>query len=303
MMPKLTLPKEEYLYRGHAACPGCGIPLAIRYTLKALGPRTIINAPAGCTPVIGGVWPRSAFGINFVDHAFECTGAVASGIKAALEAKGIDDVTVLAWAGDGGTVDIGLQSLSGAVDRGTDIIYIMLDNEAYMNTGIQCSSATPIGAWTTTTPTGKKMELNRRRKKRIMEMMVENGIVYGATVNVAYPEDFVKRVKKANEFKGPKFIHALSPCSPGWRIDPSRTVEVARLATETLVFPLYEVENGRYRITKEIKKKKPVAEYLKLQGRFRRLPEEMVERIQEMVDRDYMELLKKVDAGDEQAGK
>lgn len=294
-MAKLTLPKEEYLYRGHSACPGCGAPLALRYTMKALGSRVIMNVPAGCTPVIGGLWPRSAFKFNVLDHAFESTGAVASGIRAALDAKGIEDVTVLAWAGDGGTVDIGLQALSGAVDRGTDFIYVMMDNEAYMNTGIQCSGATPIGAWTTTTPLGKKFEINLQMKKNIMEMMVANGIVYGATVNVAYPEDFVKRMKKAVEFKGPKFIHALSPCAPGWRVDSSRTVEVARLATQTNMFPLYEVENGEYRITKMIKERKPVLEYLKAQGRFRRISDEMAEMIQTLVDRDHEELLRKVE--------
>jgi 2-oxoisovalerate ferredoxin oxidoreductase beta subunit len=294
-MARLTLPKEEYLYRGHAACPGCGAPLAIRYTMKALGDRVIMNVPAGCTPVIGGIWPRSAFAFNTLDHAFESTGAVASGIRAALDAKGVEDATVLAWAGDGGTVDIGLQALSGAVDRGTDFIYVMMDNEAYMNTGIQCSGATPIGAWTTTTPIGKKCEINLQRKKKIMDMMVANGIVYGATVNVAYPEDFVKRVKKANEFRGPKFIHALSPCAPGWRVDTSRTVEVARLATQTNMFPLYEVENGVYSMTKTIKERKPVSEYLKAQGRFKRISDEMLDRIQTLVDKDYQELLSKVE--------
>jgi len=294
-MAKLPLPKEEYISRGHAACPGCGAPLAMRYTLKALGERVVMNVPAGCTPVIGGLWPKSAFKFNFMDHAFESTGSVASGIRAALDAKGIKDVTVLAWAGDGGTVDIGLQALSGAVDRGTDFIYIMLDNEAYMNTGIQCSGSTPIGAWTTTTPIGKKCEINLQKKKKIMDMMVANGIVYGATVNVAYPEDFVKRVKKAAEFKGPKFIHALSPCAPGWRVDTSRTVEVSRLATQTNMFPLYEVEKGAYRMTKTIKERKPVSEYLKAQGRFRRISDEMVERLQTLVDKDYQELLSKVE--------
>jgi 2-oxoisovalerate ferredoxin oxidoreductase beta subunit len=293
-MAKLSLPEKEYLYRGHAACPGCGAPLALRYTMKALGDRVIMNVPAGCTPVIGGLWPNSAFKFNVVDHVFESTGAVSSGIRAALDAKGIKDVTVLGWAGDGGTVDIGLQALSGAVDRGTDFIYLMMDNEAYMNTGIQCSGATPIGAWTTTTPIGKKCEVNLQRKKQIMDMMVANGIVYGATVNVAYPEDFVKRVKKANEFEGPKFIHALSPCPPGWKIDTSLSVEVARRATETNMFPLYEVERGVYRITKTIKERKPVSDYLKIQGRFKRISDEMLEQIQTLVDRDYEELMRKV---------
>jgi 2-oxoisovalerate ferredoxin oxidoreductase beta subunit len=295
MMAKLPLPKEEYIYRGHAACPGCGAPLAMRYTMKALGPRVIMNVPAGCTAVIGGVWPRTAFKFDMMDHAFESTGAISSGIRAALDAKGIEDVTVLAWAGDGGTVDIGLQALSGAVDRGTDFIYVMMDNEAYMNTGIQCSGSTPIGAWTTTTPLGKKCEIILQRKKKIMEMMVANGIVYGATVNVAYPEDFVKRVKKATEFEGPKFIHALSPCAPGWRVDTAKTVEVARLATQTNMFPLYEVERSEYRLTKTIKERKPVSEYLKTQGRFRQVSENMANKIQAMVDDEYEELLRKVE--------
>jgi 2-oxoisovalerate ferredoxin oxidoreductase beta subunit len=294
-MAKLPLPKEEYLYRGHAACPGCGAPLAMRYTLKALGPRVVMNVPAGCTPVIGGVWPRTAFKFNMIDHPFESAGAVSSGLRAALDAKGIEDVTVLAWAGDGGTVDIGLQALSGAVDRGTDFIYVMMDNEAYMNTGIQCSGSTPIGAWTTTTPLGKRCEITLQRKKKIMDMMVANGIVYGATVNVAYPEDFVKRVKKAKELEGPRFIHAFSPCAPGWRVDTSKTVEVARLATQTNMFPLFEVEKGKYRLTKTIKERKPVSEYLKAQGRFKRLSKEMADRIQSMVDADYEELLRKVE--------
>ncbi|MFP4169949.1 MAG: thiamine pyrophosphate-dependent enzyme [Methanomassiliicoccales archaeon] len=293
-MAKLTLPKEEYLHHGHNACPGCGAPLALRYTLKALGPRTVINVPAGCTPVIAGVFPRYSFKIPMVDHPFECTGAVSSGIRAGLDTQGVEDATVLGWAGDGGTVDIGLQALSGAVDRGTDFVYLMLDNEAYMNTGIQCSGATPMGAWTTTTPTGKRCEINVQRKKRIMDMMVANGIVYGATVNIAYPEDFVKRVRKAKEIEGPAFIHALSPCSPGWRVNSAKTVEIARLATKSNMFPLYEVEQGEYRLNKEIKKKVPVSEYLKMQGRFRRLDQATIDRIQEMVDREYEELMRKV---------
>lgn len=295
-MAKFTIPREEFIHHGHAACPGCGSVLALRYALKALGSRTIINVPAGCMAVIGSVWPRYSFKIPMIDHAFECTAAVSSGIRSALDRKGIDDVNVLAVAGDGGTVDIGLQALSGAVDRGTDFIYLMYDNEAYMNTGVQCSGCTPMGAWTTTTPGGKECVLDDMpRKKRIMDMMVDNGIVYGATVNVGYPEDFIKRFKKATEFKGPKFIHALSPCPPGWRMDTARTIEMAKLATETNIFPLYEVENGEYRVTREVKKKKPVIDYLRLQGRFKGLSESLVARVQNMVDSEYEDLLKKVE--------
>jgi 2-oxoisovalerate ferredoxin oxidoreductase beta subunit len=231
-----------------------------------------------------------------VDHAFECTAAVSSGIQAALERKGRDDINVVGWAGDGGTVDIGLQSLSGAVDRGTDMIYVMYDNEAYMNTGIQCSGSTPCGAWTTTTPGGKNIE-KCSGKKRIMDMLIANGIVYGATVNVAYPENFVNTLRKAKEIRGPKFIHVFSPCPSGWRMDPRKSIEVSRLAIQTGIFPLYEYRNGHHTFTKEIKKRKPVEEYLRLQGRFRHLTPADVAKVQELVDAEYEELRTRVEAG------
>jgi len=290
---RFTIPRDELMYPGHSACPGCTEPLALRYLLKALGPRTIINVPAGCCAVIPGVWPRYALGVPMIDHAFECTAATSSGIRAALDKKRMSDVTVVGWAGDGGTVDIGLQSLSGAVDRGTDFIYVMYDNEAYMNTGVQCSGATPCGAWTTTTPVGKDI-VQRRGKKRIMDMMVANGITYGATVNIAYPEDFVTRVRIAKATPGPKFIHAFTPCPSGWRMDPSKSVEVAQTATRTGMFPLYEYRGGRYQFTKEIKNRKPVEEYLRLQGRFRHLSPAQVAEVQLMVDREYEELRSKM---------
>lgn len=292
---KFTIPHEELMTPGHSGCPGCGEPLALRYLLKALGPRTIVNLPAGCCAVIPGVWPRYSLKVPLVDHAFECTAAVSSGIKAALEKKGLDDITVVGWAGDGGTVDIGLQALSGAVDRQTDFLYVMYDNEAYMNTGIQCSGSTPYGAWTTTTPGGKDIK-QRNGKKRIMEMMIANGITYGATVNVAYPENFIETVRRAKAIRGPKFIHAYSPCPSGWRMDPRRSIEVSRLATRTGVFPLYEYRNGMHSFTKEIKKRKPVEEYLRLQGRFKHLTPADVAEVQKLVDLEYEELEAKVGA-------
>jgi 2-oxoisovalerate ferredoxin oxidoreductase beta subunit len=208
----------------------------------------------------------------------------------------LDDITVVGWAGDGGTVDIGLQSLSGAVDRRTDILYVMYDNEAYMNTGIQCSGSTPCGAWTTTTPGGKDIS-QRTGKKRIMDMLVANGIVYGATVNVAFPENFIETVRKAKDIRGPKFIHAYSPCPSGWRMDPRKAIEVSRLATQTGVFPLYEYRDGAYAFTKEIKKRKPVDEYLRLQGRFRHLTPQDVAEVQRLVDLENDQLRSKVEAG------
>lgn len=293
-MAKFTIPKEEYLHKGHSACPGCGTPLALRYALKALGPRTVLNFPAGCGGVILGVWPAYALKVPVVDNAFECTAAFASGIKAGFEVADEEGVNVVGWSGDGGTVDIGIQALSAAVDRKADIIYVMLDNEAYMNTGIQRSGCTPVGAWTTTTPVVGGKGYNLTPKKRIMDLMVVNGISYGATVNVAYPEDFVARMQKAKGIRGPRFIHVLAPCTPGWRIDPSKSVEIARLATQTGVFPLYEVDNGRYSLTKEIRKRKPMEEYLKLQGRFRHLTKEAVAEIQKAVDDEYDALLNRV---------
>ena len=291
-----TIPSQELMYPGHSACPGCAEPIAMRLLLKALGPRTIMNIPAGCCAVIPGVWPRFSLRVPLIDHAFECTGATSSGIRAALDAKGMDDVTVVGWAGDGGTVDIGLQSLSGAVDRSTDFLYVMYDNEAYMNTGAQCSGSTPCGAWTTTTPSGKDI-MRRSGKKRIMDMMVDNGIVYGATANVAYPEDLVERVRTAKSIRGPKFLHILSPCPSGWKMDPSKTIEAASLATRTGMFPLYEYRDGQYQFTKEIKNRKPVEEYLRLQGRFRHLSPAQVAEVQELVVQELEELRGKVEAG------
>jgi 2-oxoisovalerate ferredoxin oxidoreductase beta subunit len=288
-MPKFSIPKEEYISKGHSGCAGCGATLLARYALKALGPRTIINTPACCWAVVQGVWPRAALRVPVLDHAFECTGAVSSGIRAALDIKGIDRVNVVGWAGDGGTVDIGLQSLSGAIDRKTDFLYIMYDNEAYMNTGIQCSGTTPLYAWTNTTLSGIGGIGKSTGKKRIMGMLVENGIVYGATVSMAYPEDAVAKIKKSKTIRGPKFIHALSACPSGWRIDPSKSIEVARMATQCGMFPLYEVENGVWSMKRDLKTK-PVDEYLKAQGRFKHLTSEMIDEVQRQVDADYSAL-------------
>ncbi len=289
LMPKFTIPREELVCKGHSGCAGCGATLLARYVLKALGPKTVINVPACCWSVVQGVWPRAAMKVPVIDNAFECTGAVASGVRAALDIKGIEDVNVVGFAGDGGTVDIGLQSLSGAIDRRTDMIYVMYDNEAYMNTGIQHSGSTPLYAWTNTTPGGKANMWNPTPKKRVMDMLILNGIVYGATVSIAYPEDLIAKLQKAKKIKGPKFIHALSSCPPGWKIDPSKSVEIARLATQTGVFPLYEYEDGKYRLTKDVKTK-PVEDYLKPQGRFKHLTPDMIAEIQKNVDEDYARL-------------
>ncbi|MGB2826041.1 MAG: 3-methyl-2-oxobutanoate dehydrogenase subunit beta [Thermoplasmata archaeon] len=292
-MSRVTIPEVEHAYPGSTGCPGCGANLVMRYLLKGLGDRTILTIPACCWAVMPGYWPSHCLKVPLVYCAFEATGASLSGIRAALDMKGVEDVTVVGFAGDGGTVDIGLQALSGAAERETDALYVMYDNEAYMNTGIQRSGATPWGAWTATTPVGPSRDYKREPKKDIMSIMEAHGIPYAATVSVAHPEDFVKKAKKAKDVRGFKFIHALSPCPPGWKMNPMKTVEVARLAVDTNVFPLYEIENGRVRITKK-GKGLPIKDYLSIQRRFGHLTEEEVKRMQESVDSSLKALEQRV---------
>jgi len=292
-LAKKTIPEEEYMNPGHVGCLGCGACHAMRYTLKALGPKTIVSIPACCWAVMPGPFPAKCLEVPLLNTAFETTGASISGIKAALEAKGIDDVTVVGFAGDGGTADIGIQALSGMVERGTDVIYIMYDNEAYMNTGIQRSSSTPTGAWTTTTPVGNTGDWKKQPKKDMMEIMVAHEIPYAAAVSVGYPEDMIKKLRKAQSIRGPKFIQVYAPCPTGWRMQPDKTIEICRLAVSTGAYPLYEVENGVYTITRKPAKLKPVMDYLKLQGRFRHLPQNELDAIQANVTKKWKTLLKK----------
>ncbi|MBL7071754.1 MAG: pyruvate synthase subunit beta, partial [Candidatus Omnitrophica bacterium] len=233
---RLSIPDIELMSPGHVACQGCGGALAYRYALKALGKNTIVTIPACCWSVIDGPFPHSSTRVPLFHTAFETAASVASGIKAALEIKGIDDVSVLAWAGDGGTMDIGIQALSGAVERGEDIIYVCYDNEAYMNTGIQRSSSTPHGAWTTTTPA---KNYKTGPKKNMVDIMVAHRIPYTATANTAFPEDFISKLQKARSIKGPKFIQILSPCPVGWKFPSHLAIKMAKLAFETCVYPLY----------------------------------------------------------------
>ena len=281
-------PKEEYLLKGHAACAGCGPSIALRLLFKALGNKVIMVVPACCTTVIQGPYPFTSFAVPLQNMLFEATGATCSGMVAALKMRGLDDITVVGWAGDGGTVDIGLQALSGAAERETNFIYICYDNEAYGNTGLQRSGATPYGAWTTTTPTGKK-----ERKKNMPLIMAAHKIPYVATACPSYPVDFVNKLRKAKEIKGTKYIHVLAPCPTGWRYDTSKTVEIGRLAVQTGIWVLYEIENGRFRLNPpsdrliDKSKRKPVKEYLAMQDRFRHLTEADIEKIQTWVDEDW----------------
>ena len=290
--------ERELMSSGHVACPGCGAAMAMRYALKALGENTVLVIPACCWSIIAGPFPYSAVKVPLLHTLFETGGSAAAGVKAGLEARGLKDTTVVTWAGDGGTFDIGLQSLSGAAERNEDFIYVCYDNEAYMNTGIQRSSATPWGAWTTTTPVAHPKE---RPKKDIMAIMAAHRIPYAATATVAYPEDFARKVRKAKGIRGTKFFHVLAPCPPGWKSEPSKSVLISRLAVQTCVFPIYEVENGEeYTINMWPKERVPVEEYLGLQGRFSHLKPADIRQIQENVDREWGKLVARAQASGQQ---
>jgi pyruvate ferredoxin oxidoreductase beta subunit len=282
------LPKEEYLLKGHAACAGCGPAISLRMLFKALGNKVMLMVPACCTTVIQGPYPCTSFAVPLQNILFEAAAAASSGVVAALKQRKINDVTVVSWAGDGGTVDIGIQALSGAAERGTDFIYICYDNEAYGNTGMQRSGATPYGAWTTTTPSGKK-----ERKKDMPLIMAAHKIPYVATACTSYPLDFINKLRKAKEIRGTKYIHLLAPCPTGWRYDSSKTVELGRLAVLSGLWVLYEIESGKFKLNSpsdrllDKTKRKPVKEYFAPQGRFRGLSNDDVEKIQKWVDEDW----------------
>jgi len=288
MVNMKELPKEEYLLKGHAACAGCGPAASLRMLFKALGNKVFLVVPACCTTVIQGPYPFTSFGVPLQNILFESTGAAASGVLAALRQRKIDDVTVVGWAGDGGTADIGIQALSGAAERGANFIYICYDNEAYGNTGMQRSGLTPYGAWTTTTPSGK-----RERKKDMPMIMVAHKIPYVATACTAFPLDFVNKVRKAKDIQGTKYIHLLAPCPTGWRCDTSKTIEMGRLAVQTGLFVLYEVENGKFKLNSpsdrlvDKSKRRPLKEYFAGQGRFRGLSEQDLAKIEKWIDEDW----------------
>jgi pyruvate/2-oxoacid:ferredoxin oxidoreductase beta subunit len=281
---------DEYLHSGHGACPGCAMPVVLRTIFHALGEKTIVIVTAGCFGTISGTYPASPIKIAAYNTPFPSAGAAGSGIRAALDVKGDTGTGVVAVAGDGGTFDIGIQALSAAAERNDDYLFICYDNEAYMNTGIQRSSATPWGAWTTTTPPS---ELKAQPKKNIVQIMAAHRVPYVATASVAYPDDFVRKIRKAKETRGFKFIYTLSPCPVGWRFPSEMSIRLARLAVQTKMFPLYEVEDGeRYALSME-PEGIPVSEYLKPQGRFHFLREGDMERIQENVDREWERLMRR----------
>jgi pyruvate ferredoxin oxidoreductase beta subunit len=272
--------EENLLQGGTTCCPGCGGPLFWKMALQALGPRTVIYGDGPCAMCAIRNIKIPTFNLHF---SFVADGA--TGIVNAFKAKGWDDITVVSSAGDGATGDISFGKLSAAAERNENMIQICVDNEAYMNTGIQKSGLTPYGAWTTTTPGGKESN-----KKDVPLIMAAHGIPYMATVSVAYPRDLQAKLGKAKEIKGFKYIHAVIPCPTGWRFDPAKAVEVSRLGVDTWAWPLYEVEEGILRMSRK-PEQKPVTEYLKAQGRFRRLSDEQVEHVQTTVDERRTNLL------------
>jgi len=294
-----TLTQKEYFAPGHRACQGCAEALAVRLIAKALGRNVIIASATGCMEIISTPFPFTSWRVPWFHVAFENTAAVASGIESGLKAlmrKGripYKKIVTLGMAGDGGTADIGLQALSGALERGHDMIYICTDNEAYMNTGIQRSSSTPFGAATTTSPAGKVKMGQMTWKKNMAAIAAAHNIPYVATACPSYPIDLVQKVKKAAAIEGPAYLHILSVCPTGWRSTPENSIKLGRLAVETGVFPLYEIERGQYRLNVDFPKLRPMKEYTKLQGRFRHLSDEMLQEIEKRVHQEYEQLREK----------
>lgn len=281
-----NLDKEEYFY-GHKACAGCGGSLAVRNVLKVLGQNSVAVLPAGCMSAVGFNFPQLCFSNNAIISTFAGTASMLTGIEAGLRAKGRTDFTAVGFAGDGGTADIGIQALSGAIDRSDNIIYICYDNEAYMNTGIQKSGLTPFGAKTTTTPAGHNVRGNIRPKKNMFEIAAAHDIPYAATATVGYMTDFLNKVKKASEIKGTKYIHVIAPCPTGWGVAVNETVDIAREIVDCGLWYLAEYENGEFTLTHDPKEFTDVSAYLRKQGRFRHLTDEDIAVITESRDKKW----------------
>ena len=294
-VPRLVTKKENFA-PGHRACIGCGEALAVRLACKALGQKVIIVTATGCIEIISSQLPYTSWRVPWIHTLFENTAAVASGIESGLKIQmkkgrmAQQEIRIVAMAGDGATSDIGLQALSGAMERGHNFLYICFDNEAYMNTGVQRSSATPYGASTTTSPAGKVSIGQVTWKKNMPAIAAAHDIPYVATACPSYPFDLMAKVAKGAAAPGPAYIHILSPCPTGWRFATDLAIKIGRLAVETGIFPLYEVENGTYRLNLDFSKLRPVADYMKLQGRFRHLSEDIINEIQQRVDAEYTKL-------------
>lgn len=296
---KRHVTKEEYFAPGHRACIGCGEALAVRLSAKALGPNTIIIAATGCMEIVASQLPWTTWRLPWIHTLFENTAATASGVESGLKTlmskgkRAKEDIHVVATAGDGGTSDIGLQALSGALERGHKFVYICWDNEGYMNTGTQRSSSTPYGASTTTAPAGKQSIGQLTWKKNMPAIVAAHGIPYIATATPSYPFDLMDKVAKAAAIDGPAYVHVFSVCPNGWGSAVESSVDFGRLAVQTGVFPLYEIENGKYKMSVNTPKRKPVQDYLKGQRRFRHLSEADIKVIQDRVDKEYDNLVER----------
>lgn len=296
--------KQELLAGGHAACAGCTGPAVIRQALLATDNPVVCSMATGCMEVITTSYPDTAWRVPFIHNAFENSAATMSGIETAYRAlrkkgkvKEEREIGFIAWGGDGGTYDIGLQSLSGALERGHNMLYICYDNEAYMNTGIQRSSATPLAANTTTAPTGTAKIGKEQHRKDLTAIVIAHNPAYVAQASVSEPIDFMRKVQRGLHTNGPAFINVLAPCHRGWRFKPEQAVEVAAMAVATCYWPLFEWQRGKFTINKKPKERPPIEEWLRMQGRFRHLMEpdhrEMINNIQIETDRIWDDLLKK----------
>lgn len=265
--------KPELLAGGHRACAGCAAAVALRQIMRAVEGHVVVGFATGCMEVVTTIYPYTAWRVPYIHNAFENSAATVSGVETAyraLKKRGAitKDINFIAFGGDGGTYDIGLQSLSGALERGHNFMYVCYDNEAYMNTGIQRSGSTPFCAATSTTPAGTAIPGKQQWKKPLTDICVAHGIPYAATASPHNHRDLMEKVSKALKIHGPKFMNVMVSCNRGWRVVPDDSIEINKVAVETCIFPLYEVENGVYRITYKPKDKRPVVEYLKQQGRF-----------------------------------
>lgn len=300
---KTELQKPERLSGGHRMCAGCGAPIAVRSVLRALNPedKAVICSATGCLEVSTFLYPYVAWKDSFIHNAFENAAATTSGIETAykvLKKKGKVDETYkfIAFGGDGGSYDIGFQSLSGAMERGHDMVYVCYDNEAYMNTGIQRSSSTPHFSDTTTSPAGSVVPGKQQNKKDLTKVIAAHNIPYVAqTTFIGNFRDISEKAHKAIYTEGAAFLNVMAPCPRGWRYDTPDLMEICKLAVESCVWPLYEVENGKWTLSYKPKNKIPVADYLKPQGRFRHMfkkdNEWMLEAYQAEVDRKWEDLL------------
>ena len=296
--------KPELLTGGHRLCAGCGASIVVRQLLKAADTPLVLANATGCLEVATTIYPYTAWRASWMHSAFENAAATISGIEAAYKSlkrqgKVQEDIRFVAFGGDGGTYDIGFQALSGAAERGHKMVYVCYDNGAYMNTGIQRSSSTPLGADTTTSPAGSKVPGKTMHRKDLSAIMAAHNIPYVAQVSPSHWSDTVKKMEKALAADGPAFINALAPCPRGWRTQTNETIDLCRLAVDTCYWPLYEVEDGVWRLTQKPKEKKPLEDWLKRQGRFRHLfkgdNRAILDELQAWVDRNWENLLKRCD--------